>query len=178
MNNTQNRKVYIHINTLMAMQKALAKIWKKPKENLGKLYTQRLTQWKEEPTVNKVEHPTRLNRARALGYKAKQGFIIARVKVPKGRRKRPRIQRGRRPKRYGRFFSTEKSKKLIAEEKAARKFRNMEVLNAYWVGEDGNFEWYECILLDRSHPVVKKDKERKWITEPQHRGRAFRGLTK
>jgi len=31
----------------------------------------------------------------------------------------------------------EKSKQVIAEEKAARKFPNLEVLNSYWVGEDG-----------------------------------------
>ena len=163
---------------MMAMHKYLAKLWKKPKENLGENYSKKLIQWREEPTVSRVERPTRLDRARALGYKAKQGFVVVRARVPKGRRKRPLFKAGRRPKRRGRFFSLDKSKQAVAEEKVARKFRNMEVLNSYWVGEDGNHEWYECVLLDRSHPSVKKDKERNWITKPQHRGRAFRGLTR
>jgi large subunit ribosomal protein L15e len=162
----------------MAMHKFLAQLWKRPKDNLGSLYTRRLIEWRQDPTVKRLENPTRPDRARALGYKAKQGFIIARVRVPKGRRKRPAFKAGRRPKHRGRFFSLDKSKQAVAEEKAARKYRNMEVLNSYWVGEDGNHEWYECVLLDRSHPSVKKDRERKWVTEKQHRGRAFRGLTR
>jgi large subunit ribosomal protein L15e len=162
---------------MMAMHNYLAKLWKKPKENLGENYSKRLAEWREESTVTRVDKPTRLNRARTLGYKAKQGFIVARVRVVKGRRKRPAFKAGRRPKHRGRFFSLDKSKQRVAEERAARKFRNMEVLNSYWVGEDGNNEWYECILLDRDHPSVKKDRERNWITKPKHRGRAFRGLT-
>jgi large subunit ribosomal protein L15e len=160
----------------MAMHKFLADIWKKPKQN--PVYKKRLVQWREEPTVNRVEKPTRPDRARSLGYKAKQGFVVVRVRVPKGRRKRPAFKGGRRPKRRGRFFSLDKPKQAVSEEKASRKFRNMEVINSYWAGEDGNYEWYECILLDRDHASVKSDRERKWITESQHRGRAFRGLTR
>ena len=160
------------------MHKFLAKIWKKPSENLGDIYSHRIAEWREQPTVNRLDGPTRPDRARALGYKAKQGFVVARIRVPKGRRKRPMFKAGRRPKHRGRFFSLDKSKKAVAEEKASRKFRNMEVLNSYWVGEDGSYEWYECILVDRSHPAVTSDRERKWIAQPQHRGRAFRGLTR
>ncbi len=162
----------------MAMYKFLANIWKKPKENIGDLYNQRLVQWRNEPTVVRIDKPTRLDKARTLGYKAKQGFVVVRVRVTKGRRKRPAFKAGRRPKRRGRFFSLDKSKMAVAEEKVARKYRNMEILKSYWVGEDGNHQWYECILIDKQHPSVKSDKERKWITEPQHRGRAFRGLTR
>lgn len=163
---------------MMAMHKFLARLWRKPKESLGSSYSERLTRWREEPTVTRIEKPTRLDKARALGYKAKQGFVMVRVKVPKGRRKRPAFKGGRRPKRRGRFFSLDKPKQMVAEERASRKYRNMEVLDSYWVGEDGNSKWYECILLDRSHPAVKKDRERNWITQKQHRGRAFRGLTR
>ena len=160
------------------MHKYLAALWKKPKENLGEIYGQRLVEWRKEPTVIRIEKPTRLDRARSLGYKSKQGFAVVRVRVVRGRRKRPLFKGGRRPKRRGRFLSLDKSKQAVAEERVARKFRNMEVLNSYWVGEDGNHQWYECVLADRDHAAVKKDKERKWVTEPQHRGRAFRGLTR
>lgn len=65
---------------------------------------------------------------------------------------------------------------LIAEKRAARKYPNMEVLNSYYVGKDGENKWYEAILVDSSHPAVWRDKDLGWICEKQHRGRVFRGL--
>jgi large subunit ribosomal protein L15e len=157
------------------MNKHLAVIWKKPKSSLGQVYKDKLTDFRTQATITRIEKPTRLDRARSLGYKAKQGFVVARVKVPRGRRKRPKMAGGRRPKAFGRFFTLGKSKKQVAEEKVSRKFPNLEVLNSYWVGEDGTHKWYEVILVDRSHPVVKKD--RHVIKAASKRGRASRGLT-
>ena len=137
----------------------------------------RLVEWRRQKTVQRIEKPTSLNRARTLGYKAKQGFVIVRVKVTKGKRKRPKPAGGRDPKKSGRFFTLDKSKKQVAEEKASRKYPNMEVMNSYHVGGDGMSKWYECILVDVNHPSIKKDKERDWITKNNQRGRAFRGLT-
>jgi large subunit ribosomal protein L15e len=84
---------------------------------------------------------------------------------------------GRRPRRAGRFFTLNKPKQQTAEEKAARKFKNMQVLNSYWVGEDGKFTWYEVILADPDHPSIKKDNGLKWIASSKQKGRASRGLT-
>ena len=153
----------------------VAQIWKKPKQELGELYRQRLIQWRKEKTVTRIEKPTRIDRARALGYKAKQGFVVVRVKVKKGARKTPKLKGGRRPKRRGRFFSLEKSKQVVAEEKAARKYPNCEVLNSYEVARDGVYIWHEIILVDRSHPAIRSDQRISWITKK--RGRAYRGLT-
>jgi large subunit ribosomal protein L15e len=161
----------------MGVYKFVSDAWKRPGESLGEAYKGKLVQWRQEPTINRIDRPTRLDRARALGYKAKQGFVVIRVRVPKGRRKRPAFKAGRRPKARGRFYPLNKSKKVVAEQRATRKFPNMLVLNSYWVGEDGNHEWYECILLDRSHPAVKKDKDIGKFAGPQHRNRAMRGLT-
>ncbi len=159
------------------MPKHLAETWKKPKENLGNIWKHRLIRIREEGTVVRVEKPTRIDRARTLGYKAKQGFIVVRARVPSGRRKRPKPAGGRKPKTAGRFLPADKSKQQMAEEKASRKYPNMEVLNSYYLTEDGKHKWYEIILVDTSHPAVKKDKERKWITSKKQRGRANRGLT-
>jgi len=74
-------------------------------------------------------------------------------------------------------FKPAKSLRLIAEERAARKFPNMEVLNSYWVGEDGRSKWFEVILVDTSSPCIKTDKDVGWITEKQHTRRALRSLT-
>jgi len=158
------------------MYKHLAKLWKKPKENLGDGYKQMLVHIRKQSTVTKIEKPTRIDRARSLGYKAKEGYIIARVKVDKGRRKTPK-KGGRRPKKAGRFFSLSKSDKVVAEERASRKYKNMEVLNSYKLAEDGKSKWFEVILIDPFHGAVLADKNKRWIFEPQHKGRAFRGKT-
>jgi large subunit ribosomal protein L15e len=70
-----------------------------------------------------------------------------------------------------------KSLKLIAEERAAKRFPNMEVLNSYWIWEDGRSKWFEVILIDPSHPVIISDKNVNWICQNTHKGRVFRGLT-
>ena len=159
--------------------KYMAEEWAKPEKSfVDELMRQRLIEWRKQHTVTRIERPTRLDRARKLGYKAKQGFVVARTKVRRGglRKKRPRS--GRRPKRMGvKKFKPAKSIRLIAEERTARKFPNLEVLNSYWVGEDGRHKWFEVILVDKNHPVIKTDKDMNWITEKQHNRRVFRSLT-
>jgi hypothetical protein len=105
----------------------IAELWKRPYDGAMKeTMRQRLIEWRREPTVVRVEKPTRLDRARALGYKAKQGFVVVRVRVRKGGQRKPRPDSGRRPKRMGVYgYATWKSLRLIAEERAARKFPNL-----------------------------------------------------
>ncbi|WP_297498403.1 50S ribosomal protein L15e [Thermococcus sp.] len=163
----------------MSMYKYIREAWKNPKKSyVGELLKKRMIQWRREPVVVRVERPTRLDRARNLGYQAKQGYIIARVRVRKGGRKRPRWKGGRKPSKMGMVkYSPKKSLQWIAEEKAARKFPNLEVLNSYWVGEDGMYKWFEVILVDPHHPAIKNDPKIAWIAGRAHKGRVFRGLT-
>lgn len=164
---------------MKSMYSYIAEAWKRPFEGeLGQVMKMRLIKWRRQPSIVRVEKPTRLDRARALGYKAKQGFVVVRVRVRKGGLRKPRPDSGRRPKRMGVYgYTTWKSLRLIAEERAARKYPNLEVLNSYYVGEDGRYKWYEVILVDPHHPAVKSDPEINWICRPANRGRAFRGLT-
>ena len=159
--------------------KYVAKAWKRPEASFVKeLMWQRLIEWRKQHAIIRVERPTRLDRARKLGYKAKQGFVVARVRVRRGGLRKIRPKAGRRQKRMGvAKFKPAKSLRLIAEERAARKFPNLEVLNSYWVWEDGRFKWFEVIMVDPSHPVIQSDKDINWICESAHRGRVFRGLT-
>lgn len=138
-------------------------------------YRMRLTKWRSENVVVRVERPTNLARARELGYKAKQGVVVARARVGRGRRKRPKPDLGRKPSKAGRFFSPAKSLQRQAEEKVSRKFPNCEVVNSYWVGADGSNKFYEVILVDREHPAITSDKT--YAALAAQRGRAFRGLT-
>ena len=159
--------------------KYIAEEWAKPEKSfVEELMQKRLIEWRRQRTITRIDKPTRLDRARKLGYKAKQGFVIVRVRVRRGGLRKQRPKSGRRPKRMGvAKFKPAKSIRLIGEERVAKKFPNMEVLNSYWVGEDGRSKWFEVILVDPNHPVVKTDKDVKWITEKQHRNRASRGLT-
>ena len=138
---------------------------------------EKLIKWRKEPSVVRVEKPTRLDRARSLGYKAKQGHVVTRIKISRGKRQRPLIKKGRRSKNRRRKKIVGKSYQWIAEERIARKYKNMEVLNSYEVGKDGKYHWFEVLLIDPQHPRIQKDTRTKWITNPANRRRAFRGLT-
>ncbi|HFC49221.1 MAG TPA: 50S ribosomal protein L15e, partial [Thermofilum sp.] len=45
---------------------------------LAEVLKARLIQWRRQPTIMRVEKPTRINRARAFGYKAKPGYVVVR----------------------------------------------------------------------------------------------------
>jgi large subunit ribosomal protein L15e len=139
---------------------------------------ERLLTWRTEHTVTRLEHPTRLDRARALGFKAKGGFVLVRVRVRRGGQRKRAIIAGRRPKHKGVLRMTlHKSLRRIAEERAQKHYPNLEVLNSYWVGEDGKQKFFEVILLDPSSPDILADRQLNWIASPSQKGRAYRGLT-
>ncbi|MEM3362034.1 MAG: hypothetical protein QXV83_01750 [Candidatus Anstonellaceae archaeon] len=152
----------------MGLYQHIKQTFQKEYKTRSKEYRERLTKWRAEPTIVRVEKPTNLARARTLGYKAKQGYVVVRVKIKKGQRKRPTPRGGRKPAKNVLYLSAKISKQLQAEQKAARKYSNMEVLNSYWVGEDGQLVYYEVILVDR-----EKYKEKLRLRTK----RAFRGLT-
>ncbi len=132
-------------------------------------YRQRVIAWKKGGSIERVQYPTNLPRARNLGYKAKNGYVIVRARMEKGRRKRQKTWGGRKPRHNYLFVQPQISHQAMAEQRAARVYRNLEVLNSYWVGEDGNYQFFEIIMVD---PMLVKD-----ITAVSNRGRAFRGLT-
>ncbi|KYK25612.1 50S ribosomal protein L15e [Euryarchaeota archaeon SM23-78] len=158
----------------MGMYKHIRELWKKPKKNLGEVQRKRLILWRKQPVTVRIEKPTRLDRARSLGYKAKQGFVLIRQRVGRGGRMRPKPGR-RRPKTSRRRKIVKKNYQWVAEGRAVKKYTNCEVLNSYYVGQDGKHYWYEVILIDRDHPNIKKDLVLKRIAK--QRGRVHRGLT-
>ncbi|OFV68186.1 MAG: Ribosomal protein L15e [Candidatus Syntrophoarchaeum caldarius] len=153
--------------------------WARPKDTyVGELLWERMQTWRRERASVRVSRPTRLDRARRLGYRAKQGIIVVRTRIRRGGRRKSRYVRGRRTKRMGQYRITpRKSLQRIAEERTARKYPNMEVLNSYWVGSDGKRKWYEVILVDPAHPAIRADPQFKWLKNPSNRGRVFRGKT-
>jgi len=148
--------------------------WKKPDITLLR---QRMVEWRRSEAFVKVERPLRLDRARALGYRAKPGFIILRVRLMRGGRRSPVKNKGRRSKRKTNLKILKMNYQGVAEQRAARKYKNLEVLNSYWIGEDGIYAFYEVIMVDPQHPQICSDRKINWICSPANRGRAFRGLT-
>ena len=140
---------------------------------------ERLLTWRRETSVTRLVHPTRLDRARAIGWKAKNGFVLVRVRVRRGGQGKRAIIAGRRPKRKGILRMTlAKSLQRIAEERAAKHHPNLEVLNSYWVGEDGQQKFFEVLLIDPAAPEIRADPRLQWIVSSAHKGRVFRGLTR
>ena len=156
----------------MSFYKYIKQIWKRPKAE--GLYKTRLVEWRREETSVKIARPTRIDRARSLGYRAKEGIIIIRQRIIRGGKRRPKFGR-RRPKRSGQRLVLSKNYQAMAEERAAKKYSNLEVLNSYFVAKDGKYAWYEIIMIDWAHPAIRADKKLSFIVN--QKGRAMRGLT-
>ncbi len=160
----------------MGAYKQINETLQKEYKERGVVLKSRLVDWRSAPPIVRVNRPTNLARARELGYKAKQGVILARIRINKGLSKREKARKGRKPSKNGRFFAMTKSLQAIAEERASRKFINCEVVNSYYVGEDGSHKFFEAILVDKEHPVIKSD--RLYSDVISRKSRAFRGLTR
>jgi len=150
----------------------LRKAWKKPDK---KILRERMIGWRKSGVFTKVDKPLRLDRARSLGYKDKKGFVMIRIRIRRGGHKRPRPNKGRRSKRLHTRKTLGMNYRWIAEQRVARKYRNLEVLNSYMLGKDGVHYFYEVILVDPNRPEIKKDKKINWITKAKKR--PMRGLT-
>jgi len=133
--------------------------------------------WRAGNSVVKVEKPTDIGRARTLGYKDKKGFIIARVRVMRGGRQKPRPRRGRRSKRMTVRLTLKMNYQWVAEQRAQKKFTNLEVLNSYNLGKDGKHYFYEVIMIDPSKPEIISDPTISWIIRGTNKNRVYRGLT-
>ncbi len=120
----------------------------------------RVVGWRKEEAVTRIEKPSRIQRARRLGYKAKQGIIVVRMRVGTGGMRKQRPRGGRRPKHLGvTRIKADVSMKQVAENRVLERYPNMKLLGSYFVYKDGMHYWFEVILADRAHPRITKDKE-------------------
>ena len=135
-------------------------VWLKMlKENPMEL-RQRAVVWRNQNAVTRVEKPSRIARARRLGYKAKQGIIVIRMRVGTGGMRKQRPRGGRRPKHLGvTKIKADVSMKQVAERRVLQRYPNMKLLGSYFLYKDGMHYWFEVILADPSHPRIAKDKE-------------------
>merc|ERR1712010_105356 len=91
----------------------------------------------------------------------KQGYVIYRVRVRRGGRKRP-VQKGR---VYGKPRNSGRLRKI----KKPRTHKS--------IGQDASYKFYEVILVDPAHKAIRRDPRINWIVSPKHARRERRGLT-
>lgn len=143
------------------------------REHNRSLIKERLIGWRKSAAIDRVDHPLNITKARSLGYKAKLGYVIARVRLLRGGRQRPLIKKGRRSKARRRKKVVGKSYQWIAEERANRRFKNCEVIGSYEIAKDGQYFYFEVILGDRE--LLKNHKGTEYLGDTK--GKSFRGLT-
>ena len=154
----------------MGAYKYISKLFR---EHNRSLFKERLIAWRRSDAIERVEDPINIAKARALGYKAKKGYMITRVRVLRGGRQRPQIKKGRRSKNRRRRKIVGKSYQWIAEERVNKKFMNCEVIGSYLLVKDGQYYYYEVILGDRE--LLKKYPETEHFNQVKRK--TFRGLT-
>ena len=69
------------------------------------------------------------------------------------------------------------SLRAIAERRAGKRLGSLRVLNSYWVNQDSTYKYFEVILVDPMHAVIRKDPTIQWICKGKHAKREQRGLT-
>ena len=140
----------------------------------------RTWEYRQLPAIHRCSRPSRPEKARKMGYKAKQGFVVYRVRIRRGGRKKP-VRKGiinGKPKSQGVIgLKMKKSLRAVAEQRVGKKLGNLRVLNSYWVGQDSTFKFYEVILVDPSHKAIRRDPKINWIARPTMKRRDERGLT-
>ena len=165
----------------MGAYKYMSELWRKKQSDVLRfLLRVRAWEYRQRPKVHRAPRPTRPDKARMLGYKAKQGYVIYRAAVRRGSRKRPNpkgIVYGK-PKHHGiNQLKFARNLRSVAEERVGRRCQNLRVLNSYWVNSDSTYKYFEVILVDPNHPAIRNDPRINWICKAVMSHRELRGLT-
>src|SRR5256886_3532733 len=76
--------------------------WRDPRGGVvEQTHFQRMVEWRRGNAFVRVDRPTRIDRARELGYRAKQGYVVVRARVRRGGRRLPKPLGGRHSKQQG-----------------------------------------------------------------------------
>ncbi|KAJ5027589.1 ribosomal L15-domain-containing protein [Bipolaris maydis] len=153
---------------------------KKQSDMMRFLMRVRCWELRQLKVIHRASRPSRPDKARRLGYKAKQGYVIYRIRVRRGGRKRPAPKGATygKPTNQGiNQLKYQRSLKSTAEERVGRRCANLRVLNSYWINQDSTYKYYEVICVDPQHKAIRRDPRINWIVKPVHKHRESRGLT-
>uniref|UniRef100_A0A0E0HPK5 Ribosomal protein L15 n=1 Tax=Oryza nivara TaxID=4536 RepID=A0A0E0HPK5_ORYNI len=157
----------------MGAYRCVSELWRRKQSDVM-TFVQRVRCWdhRRQPAIGR---PTRPDKARRLGDKAKQGYVVLPCPSRRGGRKRP-VPKGivySKPKHQGiTQLKFQRNKRSVAEE----------LLGASWVhsgcstptGTPPNFE---IILVDVAHSAIRDDLRINWLCKPVHKHGELHGLT-
>jgi large subunit ribosomal protein L15e len=165
----------------MGAYKYVEELYKRKQSDVMR-FLQRLRCWeyRQLKAIHRASRPSRPDKARRLGYRAKQGYVIYRIRIRRGGRKR-QVRKGQvcgKPAGQGvNQLKPSRSLRATAEERVGRKLGALRVLNSYWVAQDATYKYFEVILVDPFHKAIRRDARINWIAKPTMKHREMRGLT-
>jgi large subunit ribosomal protein L15e len=165
----------------MGAYKYVEELYKRKQSDVLR-FLQRIRCWeyRQLKAIHRASRPSRPDKARRLGYKAKQGYVIYRIRIRRGGRKR-QVRKGQvmgKPAGQGvNQLKPTRGLRALAEERVGRKLGGLRVLNSYWICQDATFKYFEVILVDPHHKVIRRDARISWIAKPTMKHREMRGLT-
>ena len=119
------------------------KVWLKMWKSNSTELREKAVIWRKQNAVTRVDKPSRITRARRLGYKAKQGITVVRMRVGTGGMRKQRPRGGRRPKHLGvTRIKAAVSMKQVAERRVLERYPNMKLLGSYFLYKDGMHYWF------------------------------------
>jgi len=165
----------------MTAYKYLEELWKKKQsDTLRFLQRIRVWEYRHQPAIKKSTRVQRPEKARKVGYKAKQGYVVYRVRVRRGNRK-TKVSKGicyGKPKNHGvNEQKPTKNLRTLAEMRAGRKLGGLRVLNSYFLAQDAIYKYYEVVMIDPFHNAIRNDPRINFMCKPTMKHRELRGLT-
>ncbi|XP_054579939.1 60S ribosomal protein L15-like [Eptesicus fuscus] len=160
----------------MGAYKYIQELWRKTQSDVMRILPRvRCWQYHQLSALHRSPHPTRPDKACRLGYKAKQGYVIYRIRVSRGgglKRPVPKGETYSKPVHHGvNQLKFAQSLQSVAEERAGCHCGALTVLNSYWVGEDSTYKFFEVILTDPFHKAIRRNPDTQWITKPVYKHR-------
>merc|ERR1712131_92003 len=151
----------------MTFAQILREIHRKKQSDVMKYETRiNIVEARQNDEVHRVERPTYLERARKLGYKAKQGYSIWVVKIGKGDAFRDYNNGNTRGKCVNAGIHQIKpslNKQAEAEQIIGKKLGSLRVLGSYKIGCDLKSHYFEVIMVDPMHNAIRNDYKINWI---------------
>uniref|UniRef100_A0A7E4UUY6 Ribosomal protein L15 n=1 Tax=Panagrellus redivivus TaxID=6233 RepID=A0A7E4UUY6_PANRE len=176
--------ILVFEQVIMGAYKYMQEIWRKKQSDVMR-YLQRVRTWqyRQLAAIHRAPRPTRPEKAHRLGYKAKQGKyrlirLFSMYSFCESSRLLTKGQTYGKPKTHGvNQLKFARNLQSVAESRVGRRCGGLRVLNSYWIGQDSTFKFFEVILLDPAHKVIRNNPDTQWITKAVHKHREMRGLT-
>ncbi|GBG62330.1 hypothetical protein CBR_g29936 [Chara braunii] len=159
----------------MGAYKYIEELWRKKQSDVLRfLLRVRCWEYRQLPGIVRLTRPSRPDKARKLGYKAKQVTISLFMKLIDPSTKRKSLAEDSILLLEG---TRGRNLRSVAEERVGRKCGGLRVLNSYWINQDSTYKYFEVILVDPFHKVIRNDPRINWICKPVMKHRELRGLT-